>query len=73
MLISRIVLLIIDPLIPSGHSLLNATMELGEQPNNRSVELQLAKRFVCDNRQLLTSLPEAYIRTYIQGPVLSYT
>jgi hypothetical protein len=34
---------------------------LGEQPNNnRSVELQLAKRFVCNNRQLLTSLPETY-------------
>ena len=34
---------------------------LGEQPNNnRSVELQLAKRFVCDNRQLLTSLPGTY-------------
>ena len=33
---------------------------LGEQPNNTSVELQLAKRFVCDNRQLLTSLPETY-------------
>ena len=34
---------------------------LGEQPNNnRSVELQLAKHFVCDNRQLLTSLPETY-------------
>ena len=35
---------------------------LGEQPNNNiiSVEPQLAKRFVCDNRQLLTSLPETY-------------
>ena len=34
---------------------------LDEQPNNnRFVELQLAKGFVCDNRQLLTSLPETY-------------
>ena len=34
---------------------------VGKQPdNNRSVELQLAKDFVCDNHQLLKSLPETY-------------
>ena len=34
---------------------------LGEQPNNnRSIELQLAKRFVYDNRQSLNPLPEMY-------------
>ena len=61
MLISRIVSLIMDPLIPSGHSLLNATMEsLVSNPVITDLLSYNELSVLCDNRQLLTSLPETY-------------